>query len=65
MIEFHESALTEARDAQAWYAERSRRVATKFGKQLDRAVQRMVSAPSNLPSSANPIATPAFLASHI
>ena len=49
MIEFHELALEEVREAQAWYAERSPAAAAKFRLALDRAVEGIVRSPDRFP----------------
>ena len=41
MIEFHELALAEARQAQRWYAERSGRAAARFRLELVKAVEQI------------------------
>lgn len=45
MIEFHELALSEARNAQAWYAVRSQRAADSFQAQLRVSIARIEQAP--------------------
>ena len=49
MIEFHELALAEARQAQGWYADRSERVALRFRSQLDDAIARVAASPERFP----------------
>ncbi|HRX82002.1 MAG TPA: type II toxin-antitoxin system RelE/ParE family toxin [Pirellulaceae bacterium] len=49
MIEFHELALAEARQAQGWYADRSERVALRFRGQLDDAIARVAASPERFP----------------
>ncbi|MEO8497367.1 MAG: type II toxin-antitoxin system RelE/ParE family toxin [Planctomycetota bacterium] len=49
MIEFHELALAEARQAQRWYADRSQRVALRFRRQLDKAIARVAESPERFP----------------
>jgi hypothetical protein len=45
VIEFHDWAAAEARDAQAYYAARSRRAAEGFRDQLTIAVGRIIATP--------------------
>ena len=45
MIEFHEQAIAEAREAQAWYAVRSRRAAESVRSQLRVSIGRIIESP--------------------
>lgn len=49
-VEFHPAALSEAEEAQAWYAERSLIAAASFLRELSVAVQRAAEAPRCYPS---------------
>jgi plasmid stabilization system protein ParE len=48
-LEFHPSAVAEARAARRWYARRSAAVAQRFLDEPDRAVERIVDAPARWP----------------
>ena len=49
MIEFHELAHEEVREATEWYRERSLQVATRFVAQVERAVERIAADPESYP----------------
>ncbi len=49
MIEFHELALVELRQAQAWYRGKSQGVAERFFRQTRRAVERLLIDPASQP----------------
>ena len=49
MIDFHEFALAEAREAQRWYAERSVQAAIRFKGKLDEAISGIVANPDLFP----------------
>ncbi|MBI5763740.1 MAG: type II toxin-antitoxin system RelE/ParE family toxin [Planctomycetes bacterium] len=48
-IEFHPSAIEEAREARLWYFARSERAATQFMRSLDEAIFRLAESPSRFP----------------
>ncbi|HUQ71928.1 MAG TPA: type II toxin-antitoxin system RelE/ParE family toxin [Planctomycetaceae bacterium] len=49
MIEFHQLALAELRDAQRWYRTKSRETAERFLTRVDQAIERLVADPESLP----------------
>ncbi len=49
-VDFHPAALSEAEEAQAWYAERSLIAAASFLRELSVAVRRAAEAPRRYPS---------------
>ncbi len=49
MIEFHRSALSEVRESQAWYKQRSLYVAQKFQVKLFVAIERIHADPESFP----------------
>lgn len=53
MIEFHELAMAEAREAQAWYADRSHQAAKSFLFQFRATVARIVESPDQFASIRN------------
>jgi plasmid stabilization system protein ParE len=49
-LEFLPEAIDEAAAARQWYAERSKRAASRFMAELDRAVERILDAPDRWPA---------------
>lgn len=47
MIEFHRLALTELRQAQAWYRTKSPQAAERFFEQVRRAIERLQADPTS------------------
>lgn len=47
MIEFHQLALNELRQAQAWYRDRSPQAAVRFFQQVGRVIERIIAAPGS------------------
>ncbi len=47
MIEFHQLALQELRQAQAWYRARSQQAAERFYLKVQRAIERLQIDPSS------------------
>lgn len=48
-IEFHPSAIEEAREARQWYLARSERAAVRFMQSLDEAITRVSENPNRYP----------------
>ena len=49
-VEFHEAASLEYEAAFAWYFERSERAASRFAREVERAVASIAEAPERSPS---------------
>jgi plasmid stabilization system protein ParE len=48
-LELHPEAVAEGEEAASWYAERDPRVAARFTKELDAAIERIAEAPHRWP----------------
>ena len=49
-LELHPAAVAEGEEATAWYAERDPRVAARFAKELEAALNRIAEAPHRWPA---------------